>query len=265
MLKLAKRTAAAVFCGILTVAAMPALPANAETPEPQYMTALYDDYDPVGDDVLCINATESADVKIVQHSPERENLVLFDCIVTPAAATEHLFRMEPGNYTIYISMSNIENGVTKSVYQMDFAIDNADYSVAPNQFDHTRYDITLATEALADNAAALPKMQQETEAQVRDNVKYACDVITFGRYTLMRGDYDGNKEITALDAQNVLAAYASALTDDLDPDALTYAQRAACDIDGNGQLTALDAQYILMYYSEDMIGDTPLWPEQKEA
>ena len=161
MLKLVKRTAAAVFCGTLTAAALPALPASAASDEekqnPQYMTALYEDYDPVGDDVLCISAIETADVKIVQHSPERENLVLFDCRILPVFTTEHLFRMEPGDYTISITMSNVEGGATKSTYTEDFTIENADYSVAPDQFDHTRYDITLATEALADNAEAFPE------------------------------------------------------------------------------------------------------------
>lgn len=268
MKQLFKRTTAAVCCGILTAAFLPALSASADSGnpippiEPEYMTALYDDYDPVGDDVLCIQSYETADVKIVQHSPERENLVLFDCIVMPLFTPQHIFKMEPGDYTIYISVKNVADGVTKTTYTADLTIDNADYSVAPDQFDYTYYDIVVTAETIEDDAEAAPQAEEKAAAIVSDH-KYVRNDIVFGRYSRKRGDYDGNGEISALDAQNVLRAYAAALTEDPDAEKLTNAQLAACDIDGNGEITALDAQNILMYYSESIVGGTPEWPNAK--
>lgn len=72
------------------------------------------------------------------------------------------------------------------------------------------------------------------------------------------GDLDGDCKITAVDAQNVLAAYTSILSGDTVE--LTNVQKKSCDIDSDSELTAADAQYILIYYTENHVaGNRITW------
>ncbi len=76
----------------------------------------------------------------------------------------------------------------------------------------------------------------------------------------LTGDLDGDGEITASDAQNLLAAYAEALASG--KTSLTDVQKTACDIDKDGDITAADAQYILIYYTENVVaGNLVSWDE----
>lgn len=265
-----KQTAAALLCGVLTAVCLPALPASADAaPVPEEVPARYDDYDPVGDDVLIMSIPaaeydQRTKVTIVQHSPERENLVLYECELHPQDGCLYSFRMEPGDYTVSVARSSVRRGALSSVYTEDLTIENADYSVAPDQFDYTCYSIAVEATVIGNDADAAP-VSERTETAVTDGCKNAGEKITFGEYDIMRGDYDGNGEITALDAQNILSAFAAELTDDPDAPVLTAAQKAACDIDGNGKLTALDAQTVLMFYAEGMVGGSPLWPDEQSA
>lgn len=73
----------------------------------------------------------------------------------------------------------------------------------------------------------------------------------------LKGDLDGDGEITAIDAQNTLIAYVEALTNDGET-GLTEVQFKACDVDGDGEITAADAQYILIYYTENNVAGNPI-------
>ena len=71
----------------------------------------------------------------------------------------------------------------------------------------------------------------------------------------LRGDADGDGEITNKDAQMVLVAYTDSLgTGVVD---LPEAAFTAADVDGDGKVGAGDAQYILIYYTMNTIAGTP--------
>lgn len=70
------------------------------------------------------------------------------------------------------------------------------------------------------------------------------------------GDLDGDRRITAVDAQSVLSAYVNVLAGDAVT--LTNVQKQSCDIDGDRELTAADAQFILMYYTENHVTGNPI-------
>ena len=67
----------------------------------------------------------------------------------------------------------------------------------------------------------------------------------------MTGDFDGDGEITARDAQGVLNAYTETVAGG--ESALMPQQVKACDIDGDGAVKAADAQYILVYFTENTL------------
>lgn len=71
----------------------------------------------------------------------------------------------------------------------------------------------------------------------------------------LRGDFDGDGEVTANDAQSVLVSYTEELASGTNP--MTASQINACDIDGDGKITAADAQYILLYFTENTVTGNP--------
>ncbi len=70
---------------------------------------------------------------------------------------------------------------------------------------------------------------------------------------LALGDIDGDGEITAIDAQYVLVAYAASNVDESGSTGLSDVEFAAADVDGDGVVTAIDAHYILVYYATSNI------------
>ena len=86
--------------------------------------------------------------------------------------------------------------------------------------------------------------------------KNAVKFESLGAAPTLTGDFDGDGELTAEDAQNVLTAYTEALTGG--QSALTDTQKTACDIDGDGELTSADAQFILIYYTENNVTGNPV-------
>lgn len=87
------------------------------------------------------------------------------------------------------------------------------------------------------------------------NVSVTCMAVPATHEDGQRGDYDGDGEITATDAQNVLIAYTEELTSG--KSTLTDAQFSACDVDGDGKITVADAQYILIYFTENTVTGNP--------
>ena len=83
--------------------------------------------------------------------------------------------------------------------------------------------------------------------------KYNRQFVTLDE--LVKGDVNGDHNVTAADAQTVLGAYAEELAGN--PHGLTDEQFAAADVDENGSLSARDAQNILMYFLLNNILDEP--------
>lgn len=75
--------------------------------------------------------------------------------------------------------------------------------------------------------------------------------------TSMRGDLDGDKNVTIQDAYTALLAYSKASAGL--SSGLTQAQTTAADVDKDGKLTIQDAYKILLYYSKTSAGLTPSW------
>lgn len=75
-----------------------------------------------------------------------------------------------------------------------------------------------------------------------------------------KGDFDGDGEVTAIDAQGVLVAYTEGLA--TGSVSMTAEQKTVSDIDGDGEITASDAQYILLYFTENTVTGNPTTWEQ---
>lgn len=69
----------------------------------------------------------------------------------------------------------------------------------------------------------------------------------------LRGDFDGDGELTLNDAFSVLAAYARSAAGN--PDALTDLEQYAADYDGDGTVALEDAFGILQAYSKNAAGN----------
>lgn len=76
----------------------------------------------------------------------------------------------------------------------------------------------------------------------------------------MTGDFDGDGEIGAEDAQNVLTLYAESVAGS-EP-RLTAAQKKAADVNGDSAVDVEDAQLILLYYVQNTVTGIPTdWSE----
>ena len=67
------------------------------------------------------------------------------------------------------------------------------------------------------------------------------------------GDYNGDGMIDAVDASNILAAYAKYSTGKATP---TDEEKAVCDVDKDGFIDAVDASKVLEYYTYTATGGT---------
>ena len=198
-----------------------------------------------------------AHIKIVQHSPERENLVLYDADIVCAPDYVYRFAAEPGNYTISISTDTVFNSAAVSTYTQDFTIENADYAVNPSYFKTTvlfcgKYMKT------ADSAEAEPSLLM-SDSYYAIEVKNPINVIGFPRYSRVRGDFNGDGKAELTDAQLTLNHYVKVLAGN--PASVEPGVAAACDITGDGVLDPADAQQILMFYTANMAGNRPVWQD----
>lgn len=248
-------TSAAILIG--SAAAMPVqAAANAV-----YAETVCEGFAPIYDDEILVNAPFEGifAVKVVQHSPERENLVLYDGTFAGAADTDYIFRAEPGDYTVYITVDAVRNSAVKRTFSQDFTIDNPDF-VKPDEtfFTKTQYLFDLSLTGIAGDAAADPE-RTEAHAEITGEVNTVTNSVSFKQYARCRGDFDGDGVTDLIDAQLTLNEYAASLTGSVSDAPADAETAAACDIDGDGELTAIDAQQILMFYASTLVGETPEW------
>ncbi|MCQ2417467.1 MAG: dockerin type I domain-containing protein [Oscillospiraceae bacterium] len=247
-----------------TAVFLPALPITAASAEgtdsyafpDSYVSALYDDYDPIGQDYLTVSVPEkqSMKIEIVQHSPERENLKLFSIETesTDAEAMYH-FRLEPGSYTICLSNSKVRDGGLDASWISDFVIDNADYAAEEDMFFWTEYKLLTKTDTLDDAEKwHAPEIVSDATKNQDSTYRYRETEIVFSQYDRLLGDYDGDQAVTSLDAQKTLEYYAAGLSETSLDTPPTNAQLAAVDIDGDNSISPSDAQEILSMYLELM-------------
>lgn len=70
----------------------------------------------------------------------------------------------------------------------------------------------------------------------------------------LKGDINGDRSITAVDAANILNAYA--INQTTGETVLSDEQKAAADVSGDGKITAVDAAKTLAYYAYVQVGGT---------
>ncbi|MBR4201440.1 MAG: hypothetical protein IKQ91_09255, partial [Oscillospiraceae bacterium] len=116
-----RTTAAALAAAFLLGGAgsLTAAAADNKEPETVKVESVCQDFVPLSDDIIRILPTEDCTLtaKIVQHSPERENLVLYDSTLELKQGVYYVFAAEPGSYTAYFSMEAIENSKVLCKYE----------------------------------------------------------------------------------------------------------------------------------------------------
>lgn len=250
-------SAAVICCG----AAFPASAADTE-PAPVVLKTVCPGYEPLSDDMLYLAPDPAMPVRIelVQHSPERADLVLYESTLEPSAAgTRYACAVEPGDYTLRITYSPVKSSINnnKTVEHL-FAVENADYSPAAAPFDKTVITVSTAAQLCTATQAIGPAVGRTT-AKTQNGV-YTNDVsIPLAYYSGERGDFDGNAVTDVLDAQLLLKEYVETLSGKVST--ANAMQKTVCDIDGDGSLSVADVQYVLMFYTDTVAGKTPKWPD----
>ena len=259
-----KKGLSAAAALLLAASAMPVSGVSAETAEPPgvfpeavtFVEPLYDDYDPAGNDYIAVFGPlwNKYQVDIIQHSPERENLLLFSNRFYQEENEPYFYRMEPGEYTIRISSALVLASPVLSTAEIDFTIENSDYS--GGAYDRSAVGFFCDLEMAEKNEDVSPQITLG-EQEVKATALTSVNRITFKRYTLFRGDFDGDGTVEAEDAQHVLMEYVAGLVGKTTSNSATAEQTAACDINGDGKLGADDAQFILQFYVNQMTGKEP--------
>lgn len=252
-----KITAAA--SAVLTAAAMlTALPVSAEggQSEETVLDLLYEpDQAEAADLHLRVRQDRACTLRISQHSPEAENLLICEQAL-PAKAADYVLSLEPGQYTLSVSASALSDGFAPFTAEQDFTVENPDFS---DKLDYTDYSLTVDfTQTAAD---ASPEMAVGTlKSALKSRRRTLTQTVTFPYYeNRMAGDYDGDGEITAYDATQVLCEFTFRMIGLENDPPCTAEQYFACDMDGNGILQASDASTILTYFTLRISGFDPDW------
>lgn len=225
-----------------------------------YVGSVCPDFVPLSDDQIIFwglpyNQTH---ITIVQHSPERENLVLYDTMIqSDDKNNRYIFAAEPGNYTVTISTPTVYGCHAVSTFTEELVIENPDFATGI-KFERTdvRYDCYY--ERTADDKETEPRRVSIIDSY-NYGTKCASTELLFPRYEQIRGDFNDDQVIDIIDAQLTLNHYTEVLAGN--PSELTPAAAAACDIDGNNALDSADAQNILLFYTDDIAGNIPYWPD----
>lgn len=245
--------------GILTAALMltPSFAVSAERTAPQFdeIVSAVPNYplEHTGDAVLYVTVTEETayKIEIIQHSPERENLALYEISYTQQPGTAWSFALEPGSYTVRTTVNATADGYSPQYTEQIFNVENVDYT---NEFKTAEiyHTISLNREN-GDSTPHKPVTTVQTN-EIREDVLTVERTLSFARYDRIRGDYNGNSEISLADARAVLEQYTIRLAGIESETPPTEGQIAACDINNNDTLDIEDAKSILDYATAAGIG-----------
>lgn len=195
---------------------------------------------------------EQFSITVTYHSPEREALVMYRADLTGAEGRKYVILLEPGDYTLTSVTTLLGDGGTQS-YSEQFSVENPDYEEG---LDQTRITVHLSA-AVQDDAIHTPPTFSSNQPVTADGIKRIEKQLCFFRYARLRGDFDGDGEVTPRDATGVLKDYNRYLSED--PTEATPGQLAACDFNGNGYLDAKDATPIMRYFNIAMAEDEGSW------
>lgn len=242
-------------------AAAPVQAAETAPEEKQIILSLYDDFEPVGDDMICVKvpANKAVKVDITQHSPERANLLLYSITLETPAQQKFYFPVDPGDYTLTVSTAPTADGFLTQTLSTDYSILSADYSAEPRYYTATLCTCNLRiTSVSGDTEPAEPALTVGT-AMCSNELLSVAHLMQFQAYARRCGDYNNDGEISLDDAIGVMTEYnlREVLGDTEDIcDAETL---AASDTDGDGRLSLSDAVQIMKYNNYVMMGEEPDW------
>lgn len=217
-------------------------------------------FEPLSDDLITVTVTDPlpVSVEIVQHSPERENLVLYQ--YDAKSAGTYIFRAEPGDYTVKVTAEAVKGSAVRYFAYSAFRINDANDSVGEDAYELTDYQLSCSCLAVDSSQPCLPVVS-DPESAVSDGKMYITQHMDFKQYAVFRGDYDADGDTDNADAQLVLNDYAAWVADkEFRPDKAP-GQIAAADYDGDGNLSAADAQEILLFYTMQVAGQIPQWSD----
>lgn len=202
---------------------------------------------------LTVHAGTTFSMAIVQHSEERETLEMYTAADTPAEdTTYHCITLEPGDYTLEVSVPAISGCKRQLTQALNFTIASPDYVT-----DYSASTIEVTLIQTIDDTQEIAFADAELITYIEDNTQYLrTDFICNGAAGLC-GDVDLNGTVTTQDALITLQAYIQSLIGT--PTTLTMQQEICADIDGDGMLGANDALSILQYYTQGIMGQTPSW------
>ena len=224
-------------------------------------------YEPLSDDMMYITPGSHLPVRveIIQHSPERDPLLLYDKTITGGSAEyTYSFAVERGDYTLRLTYSPVDASKSNNrTVEYKFTMENADYSEEPNQFDKTEMNITLTEKNCKATEKLAPAAGKPADTY-KEGVKHQELSVQLDYYTGGRGDYNGDGLTDVEDAQLVLRAYVEQVAGLASEKAPNAMQSVICDINGDGSLTVEDAQYILKWYTANIAGLNAVWPDGVE-
>ncbi|MCR4761169.1 MAG: hypothetical protein K5705_13055 [Oscillospiraceae bacterium] len=260
---------AAIFCAATacTAAAAPAsaaesAPADEAAPVVTVVESVISDYVPTSTDVIAVHGKSGTPlhIKVVQHSPERENLVMYDNQFEQAENPVYMYHVEPGQYTVTINYPLVYSGPMIGSYVSDFTIENADYSAEPEIFSQTQYGIELESKFIEAQKKA-ESVLTNTETQFKAGAKQIINSVTLERYDCHRGDYNNDTKTDLHDSRDTLKEYVYNFVGTERDDAANPMQIASCDIDADGKIGLRDQRYILTFYTTAMVKLKPTWPD----
>ncbi|MGN0648791.1 MAG: hypothetical protein ACI4J3_09200 [Oscillospiraceae bacterium] len=192
-------------------------------------------------------------LSVYQHSPERDALLMYTVSETPLADTIYCcVQLEPGDYTLTISMPAICGCPTQLRHELDFTVINPDYAT-----DHMQTNVTVDLSATVDADMPLGFTGDAEESYIENGTEYRNATLVCNQAEGLRGDVHPDGVIDSADAIVTLRAYNAALMQL--PAPITEIQAVCADIDGDGSIQPADAIAILRYYNALLMHETPDW------
>ncbi len=192
-------------------------------------------------------------LSVYQHSPERDALLMYSITDTPLTDTLYCcVQMEPGDYTLELSMPAISSCPTVLRQVVGFTVVNPDYAT---DYSETTVTVNLAAAVNADTPLGFTGGIEES--YIENGTEYIHADFVCNQAEGMRGDANLDDVIDTGDAIVALQAYTAALMQT--PSPISEIQTVCADIDGDGLIQPADAIAILRYYNALLMDEIPDW------
>lgn len=203
---------------------------------------------------LRVEADTEFSMMLYQHSQEREALAMYTIAETPAEdTTYHCIMLEPGDYTLEVSVPAIQGCTRLLTQKLQFTIIAPDYAT-----DYSASKIEVALLHTIDDTREIGFSDAALTTNTENNTQYLQTDFICNSATGLLGDADLDNSISTQDALVTLQAYIRSLMNPSAP-SLSMQQEICADIDGDEVLSANDALAILQYYTQSLMGHSPSW------